>query len=129
MNTNNRESLLFALAKRLLSGSEPNDVQLLVGELPENLPVELPLPQNHQLLGSLILPQRRIKVVFDTEDNPEQVLRFYRSTLLPQGWQELESLSNAGGFQQTMTNERLFCRGEQEPALIIYAYDLLEQPT
>ena len=133
MSVNNSESLLLALTKRLLLSRVSNDpssddLQLLVGQLPRDLPIELPLPQNCQLLGSLVV-RRRITVVFDTEDASEQIFRFYRKKLSEQGWQEFEYLSKAGGFQEVTTNRRLFCRGEREPALIIYAFDLSERPT
>ncbi len=67
-NSENNEALLQELALRLLIQpfeSRPQNPQLLVGRLPENLPVEIPQPEGSRLLGSLMRNPEIVDVVLD----------------------------------------------------------------
>lgn len=84
---------LRELAVRLLRARFPGDpeaadeMQLLVGEVPAGLPVELPLPPGSRVVGSLVRGNPRgISIVLDAEQPAEQVLEFYRERLSGAGW-------------------------------------------
>jgi hypothetical protein len=98
------EDALRELALRLLTfhfghlceqqGQEP---QLLVGQLPPDLPVDLPVPQGSRLLGSLA--EESPIIAIDTELAREDVVAFYRERLAAARWSEQEDFGpRHGGF-------------------------------
>ena len=77
--------------------------RLLVGRLPDALPVELPLPTDSKLFGSLQRSANHVEVIFDTSLPEQEVIAFYRERLTAVGWQEDESFPGMrqGGFVHT----------------------------
>lgn len=83
---------LHQLVARLLS--LPGDsIQVIAGQLPEQLPVALPLPDGVQVIGSVVREQNDFQILFDVALSPQQVKAFYRQQLLDAGWKEQESFS------------------------------------
>jgi hypothetical protein len=127
-NPDSNEALLQALTLRFLAkefpgDSKPESVQLLVGRLPNQLPVEVPLPENSQIIGSYVnLDWHNISIEFDTDLSPESILNFYRERLLSSGWHSPEIPTRPlGGFHvKESTNRALFCRSHRGPVLSIY---------
>ena len=83
---------LRALALALLvprSGGPQTDAepQLLVGRLPADLPVTLPLPEGSRLLGTLL--SGNPLVVLESELAPDAVISWYEERLLAAGWRQL----------------------------------------
>ncbi len=103
MPTARNESLSRNFVLRLLNWSA-SGVQILEGRLPERLPVELPLPEQTQILGSVVGPKEDVQILLDVGQSPEQVVAFYRERLLAAGWRkpepETKRLSERG-FVQT----------------------------
>lgn len=126
-NTSSNEAALLTLALRLLERREqgtltPEATQLLVGQLPPQLPVEIPLPEGSRILGSLIRSGKQIAIVLDTDCCPEKVLDFYRDRLQISGWKIPESY-RLGSFEPVhATNYLLFCHGARGLALWVEAY-------
>ncbi len=103
MPTDGNESLSRNFVLRLLNGSA-SGVQILERRLPPRLPVELPLPDQTQVLGSVVGPKEDVQILLDVGQSPEQVIAFYRERLLAAGWRkpEREPLRfSSGGFVQT----------------------------
>lgn len=82
----------------LLAGQQVQEPQLLVGQLPPDMPVELPLPEGSRLLGSLAVENPMIAI--DTQLAGEDVVAFYRERLAAAGWiaQEEHFGPPQGGF-------------------------------
>ncbi len=128
-----REDLLRELALRLSThpGDPRNDnPQLLVGQLPDNLAIPVPLPENSRLLGTLIRSPQSINVILDTTLLPAAVLSFYKESLAASGWNELEEMHpgmHGGGFVHTgfrgFENHAIYCKGLDGPAFSIIAYE------
>ena len=128
-NLTEREMMLRDLAIRLSTfAGDPRvgNPQVLIGELPQRLPVEIPLPEGSRVVGTLIRGPQYATSVVDVELPTEQVLKFYRERLQAAGWQESEFLKDrhSGGFTSpglpdTMTT---FCRGSRGPGLTVNAY-------
>ena len=112
------------LALRLLGRGldDGSPMRLLVGRLPEPLPVPLPFPDGIRLVGSQVLGPRAT-VVLDSDLPASQVLDFYRDRLPAEGWTAPEQRSmHNGGFASTMGAPLLFyCRGTRGPSLTIQA--------
>jgi hypothetical protein len=76
-----REDLLRELALRLSTypGDPRNDdPQLLVGQLPDNLAIPVPMPENSRLIGTLIRGPENIDVILDSALSPAAVMSFYK---------------------------------------------------
>jgi hypothetical protein len=129
------QAATLALALRLIDPqvfqSQPatEDVQLLVGRVPENLPVQLDFPEGSQVLGSMVDPHF-VHVLFDIAEIPEQVFSFYAERLLPIGWHQWEYPTASGGFQsEHFINQRVFCQSSKGPGLTVIARRMQNQAT
>jgi hypothetical protein len=128
---NQSEATLRELAIRLLSprypGTEHMQVtDLLPGQLPPNLPIDLAIPPDARLIGSVVRGQDST-TVFDTSLTAEQVLAFYRERMSVLDWAEQERegfqlLQQSGGFVHAMSHQMahtLFFASSRGPSLRI----------
>ncbi len=79
---------LYTLTLRLLTSSldeSSQHAQLLVGQLPEGFPKEIPLPPGTNVIGSFFLPLGNIKAIFEVAMPSHEVLTFYRQALAEVG--------------------------------------------
>ena len=127
-------ALLRALALRLLprhyaGGVATETVQLLVGRPPDNLPIDLPLPEGAQVVASATASPLQVVIFLDAAALPEEVLDFYRERLQSAGWYEL-LLHRPGGFMPTGSPAvGTFCASEHGPSLQIHAQPVHGKPT
>ena len=109
---NQGEATLRELAIRLLSprypGAESMQVtDLLPGQLPPNPPIELAIPPDARLIGSIIRGQDST-TIFDTDLTAEELLAFYRERMAAIGWTEQEqfpSPQEQSGFVHAMPHQ------------------------
>jgi len=100
---------------RLPPSQEP---QLLVQQLPPDLPIEIPLPEGSRVLGSLIYGT--ISIVFDSTLLPAQVQDFYREHLRAAGWSIPAAPSGHVDFRTpppAVEPLLLFCQSSRNRAL------------
>lgn len=128
------EQLLLTLTHRLLSSPYPGglaeDVQILVGELPASLAIELPLPEGAGVIGSLVRADQSVQVVLDVDQPADTVVAFYRAQLEPAGWHEFHWPMRPGGFgfgseAATVT----FCQSRRGPSLTVAVLEAEGAPT
>lgn len=81
------------------------DQQLLVGQLPEDLPVPLPLPEQSQLLGSLLRNAAPAEIILNTLLSPVQIIDFYRNHFVAMGWEESPTPQSVPLFVMVPPNE------------------------
>ena len=128
-NPNLNESDLLELALRLAThpgDSRTQNAQLLPGQLPDQLPVDIPFPEGSRVLGSLIRNPESITMFLDTHLSPEQVLTFYRQRMQASGWQTPEPYRpHRGGFMSSGSRSRggneTFYQGLRDPAVTVNA--------
>jgi hypothetical protein len=117
---------LLALARRLLNfrfpGMDTGEPQLLVGQLPPDLPIKLPVPPDATLLGSRLQGEQDVLVVLDVAQPAAEVFDFYRRELTVIGWQELPPLMPGGGLHP-MPPQLIFCQGRRGPSLTVTAHE------
>lgn len=106
---------------------------LLPGQMPSDLPVEVPLPDGARLVGSVRWTETA-EVIFDTGMSRDEVIRFYEGHYLPQGWAKPESMFpgfGGGGFTNTAFPDfgAYFCKGDNDPWLHIRAVEAPGHPT
>ena len=93
--------LEFALRLATYPGdSRTQNAQLLPGQLPDQLPVDIPFPEGSRVLGTLIRNPESITMYLDTHLSPNQVLTFYKQRMQAAGWQTTDVFSqpHRGGF-------------------------------
>ncbi len=122
-----REALLETLALRLAASPydpRPQNLQLLVGQLPDALPFEVPIPPGSRVIGTLARSATYSDVVLDVPLPPEQALAFYREHLQAAGWATPEQTMpwmGHGGFVHSsilaLKHTMLFCKGPDGPSL------------
>lgn len=105
-----RYQRLLDLAERFLYEPHPGTIleeggsvrpRLIVGEIPEDLGVQLPIPRGAKILGTLIRSRLYITIMFETLLGPGEVDRFYRDRLMGEGWEPLKEPEFMGGFETT----------------------------
>ncbi|GCE26731.1 hypothetical protein KDA_22150 [Dictyobacter alpinus] len=93
---------LYTLALRLAFHSfmpDTKEPQLLVGSLPDPLPVPLPLLEASTIVGSVVNSPNLMQILLDVLRSPEEVRDFYQRELPVAGWSIPEELSGGqGGF-------------------------------
>lgn len=127
-----------ALALRLLAQHMPytqmpeTQVELLVGQLPESFPSEIPFPDGSRVAGSLVRSEH-VTAVLDADQPPDAVQDFYQERMPAAGWAMPDRMGpRRGGFMPSGPFGRLpllFCRGEQGPALHVHVQERANEPT
>lgn len=101
-DSNLNETDLLELALRLATYHEDPHTQnahLLPGQLPDQLPVDIPVLEGSRILGSLIRSPESFNILLDMQLSPEQVLAFYRERMQGAGWQTNDmDRPHRGGF-------------------------------
>ena len=124
---------LLRFVERLLtypSYLQSKPVIILPGELPSNLSVDVPIPSDTKVIGSLIRSEdtyKRVKIILDVPMEPNEVIEFYRDSLKNAGWNETEGFYHheESGFMSTTPEAVIFCRYEGKgPSLQITAHTL-----
>lgn len=97
------ENLLYKLALRLATFPGDPDLenpQLIVGNVPQSLPFNIPFPAGSNILGSLIRSPRSLQIVLDAPPPRKEVNDFYERELKAAGWQvpEDDARRHSGGF-------------------------------
>ena len=123
------------LAERLLDHDYHVEVdsdrpRLFLGELPTDIPADIPIPEGMALLGGLRLvrPYRGepdAQVILEAEAGPEAVYAAFREHLAGSEWGEKRPfLAERGGFVHADSRMRplTFCLSPRGPALFVSAH-------
>jgi len=94
------------LARRLSMPLDPYEgvaeARILVGRLPKDLPMRLPIPDGSTVVGSvtrsLSRGHRSVEVLLDAAPSAGQVREDYRRQLQAAKWREEDNLPGRGGF-------------------------------
>ncbi len=117
-----RELALRLLTPRYPGAPEPEEVQLLTAELPPSLPVEMPLPDGAQVIGSLVRGEEETEIILDAPQSPDEVVSFYKERLTTGGWEMPEAAGQPSGFVSSgVESGASFCQEEADVALWVYA--------
>lgn len=97
------EKLALAL---LIHPGDPrvSNPHLFLGKIPEKFPVEIPIPDQSRVLGTLARSETQVEIVLESELTSEEVFSFYRAHFTARSWRELEDLMQSrhgSGFLHT----------------------------
>ena len=98
---------------------ELNGVQRLPGQLPPDMPVDLPIPDGARIVESEIQEDSVIFVILDVPMTPDLTLDFYRQHLASQNWREIPGMNR--GFVEQGVFSVNFCQGPNNSSLIVTA--------
>ena len=108
---------------------------LLVGRLPENLPVEIPIPDGASIVGSRPHgndSRAEVEVVLDADATAEEAREAYRKLMARAGWSESDrhrGPMGSGFVSGAPPDVLLFCKGDRGPALFVRAREREGAPT
>jgi hypothetical protein len=107
------EAGLRELLSRLVGslGFTPEQPVAYVGQLPDNLPFELPLPDGAHIIGSVFYGKPgHTQIILDTQQTPDEVIQFFRDTLTTSDWAALSQDGvGFGGFVSQPWTQASFC--------------------
>src|SRR5258708_37160957 len=74
--------------------------RLFLGKIPQNLPIEVPIPEQSRVVGTLARSESQVEIVLESDLTPEEVFSFYLAQLTSLGWHEPEYSRphHSGGF-------------------------------
>lgn len=128
--SSNNEAALQTLAQRLLRlpfrSYDRDDIRIIVGDLDESMPINIPMPPDDHIVGSMIRGQRAWTVVLDSKQSPTQALAFFGERLAVIGWTKKDSPDTHGftSSDRGPYSRVTYCRSIDDPtssALTIYA--------
>jgi hypothetical protein len=134
----NREDTLRDLALRLLSqnyglGHSSRATELIVGRLPDEMPADVPILEDSQVIGALVSEVMGYKgyiVILGSDFPPEQIYDLYDARLRAAGWDkpDWDSFLGRGGFTAGHSIHRMFAyyKGDEGPTLHVLAYDVAD---
>jgi hypothetical protein len=75
-----------------------NRAKLILGQAPEQMPVQIPVSNSAQIVGSISVPPDSFQILLNETVPIESIKNFYKEELTATGWieQELSSLQNKG---------------------------------
>lgn len=107
---------------------------ILPGELPGDLPIIIPIPEDATIIGSTVRFEdnyQQVQIFLDVPRETNKILEFYRNNLNKTGWNELESsYPGEGGFVHfpSMSESTTFCQNESAgPSLTIIPFTSNEE--
>jgi len=85
---------------------------IYLAEIPENIPVKIPIPNNAKVIGTIVWDNRRLQVILDVPEKPEDVIEFYRKSLNESGWVEITEFPQHGFVPTLLGYHASFCQGK-----------------
>ncbi|BAY87666.1 hypothetical protein NIES267_71900 (plasmid) [Calothrix parasitica NIES-267] len=115
------EAGLMKLMRGMLSLS--SDTKVIVGKLPEKMPVKLPIPLESQIVGSTIDDKGNISIVLETSQPIEKVSDFYKRNFKNSAWVAARFFRfYRGGFitnKSELEGHTTFCNNNKSMSLYL----------
>lgn len=118
------QALRELLGRRLHYGGPQDSTVVYVGTLPNSSPMDLPIPDDWRILGSVVRSGGRVdgtELYLEAGPPPEQVLEFYREQLPDAGWSEPEEPGPSSGFLSEPFHHASFCHEGEDTSLWVSA--------
>lgn len=92
-------------------GAGDNEKRILIGSLPDDLPIDLPLPEGARVVATVMESSAFTLVILDALQTPDEVEAFYAQSLADLGWQPAPEHQPGGGFVPSGDSGGRFCLG------------------
>ncbi|KAF5422533.1 MAG: hypothetical protein C5S45_02255 [Candidatus Methanocomedens sp.] len=118
---------LLTFIERMFTYPGIMNISLFPGEIPGDLPVVVPIPEDAVVIGSSVYTSeyQQIQIILDIPEGPDEIVDFYKNNLEKAGWNETEGFypEESGFTSFYMPESTIFCRFEGEgPSLTITSY-------
>jgi hypothetical protein len=127
------EATLRGFIQRYLTqvypGAPAVNAKVWIGKLPDDLPVEIPLPEGARVVASVRQPQPYTQIILDVPQTPEEITAFYAKALSENGWQPAPQGPPGGGFVGPAEVGERYCLKEGEAYVEIWSQEKPGGPT
>lgn len=108
------------------TGGEP---RVFIGSLPEDLPVEVPLPAGARIVAAIQEPESFNQIILDVNLAPEEITEYYAKALPEKGWRAVPQDSRTGGFVVAGDIGERYCHDEDKAYLEVWSVEKPDGPT
>jgi hypothetical protein len=98
--------------------SEGGQTTIAIGELPEELPVEFPLPEGAVVFASVQSPYD-LQIMLDVPMDSADLIATYTQNLEEANWNQVPESAQSGGFVSAAENWQIFCDDQTQAALVL----------
>ena len=108
--------------------SEQDQTTIAIGELPEELPVEFPLPEGAVVFASIQSPYD-LQIMLDVPMRAADLMAAYTPKLKEANWNHVpeNAQTQSGGFVSAAENWQIFCGDQTQAALILQYFSKSSQ--
>lgn len=128
------EEELREFAARALTYSYPGGPEgktlILVGSLPEDLPLSLQLPEDSRIVGSIIRPgDGGTEMILDVRLRPEAVVTYFDDQFTQAGWELFEEAQVGAGFVAGSWPSATYCLEQDRGTIYLSTVPLTDEMT
>lgn len=116
----NEESLREFIKQWLMPGYPDGSSQKMtvyIGSTPNDIPYDLPTPDDAHTVGSITGGWIDYLLIFDTSLPPKSIQEFYAQSLSDKGWHEAPANEGQGGFVSQSDSYRGYCHEDDSAFL------------
>jgi hypothetical protein len=124
-----REFIKQWMAPSGYPGNSIQDMTVYIGNTPENIPYDLPVPENARTIGSITGGWMDYQLIFDSDLDSKAVNVFYSKNLPDRGWQQAPVNQRQGGFISQSDQYQYYCRKDGNAYLTIETPSMFEGKT
>jgi hypothetical protein len=98
------------------------ETSIYVGSLPDDLPFDLPLPDDIRVIGSIDRGDMgAVEIILDSSQQPESIVAFFADTLAGNDWTVVNTFPG-GGFTTGASDTAFYCSPEQDVMVNVSAF-------
>ncbi|MFN2236915.1 MAG: hypothetical protein ACK2U1_22020 [Anaerolineales bacterium] len=106
--------------------SEEQQTTIVIGELPEDMPFEFPLPEEAVVFASIQSPYD-LQIMLDVPMDSADLMGTYTQNLEEANWNQVPESSQGGGFVSAAENWQIFCDEPSQNALTLQYFAKSDQ--
>lgn len=127
----NEESLREFIKQWIVPVNPDNSSQVTVyiSSLPNDLPYDLPTPDDARIIGSITGNWIDYMLLFDTRLPSESIHEFYAQNLTAKGWQEAPTNAGQGGFVPPSASYSGYCHEDGDAFLSVETPSVSDEQT
>jgi hypothetical protein len=114
---------------RVYPGAPAQQTRILIGSLPDDLKIDLPIPEGARVVATLEEHSTFTQIILDTPMIPDEVETFYTQSLTDLGWQTAPQGDQGSGFVSSVQMGERFCLNENEAYLEVSSVETADGPT
>lgn len=111
----------------LYPGSPEGNTIIRIGEMPEELNYDIPIPDGANIIASISQPFLELKLILNVPMTPADVKAFYEQALIVSGWSKLTVANHEGGFISTYDAGDTYCRDDNQVALMVQTFETSQE--